>query len=266
MKSQDAAKRWCRGIGTEIGAFKYPIPGLKPIYVDKFENYANEPTHAAYFGEATDLPFADESLDYVASSHVLEHTANPVKALCEWHRVLKRKGIVYMVVPDKQFTFDRPRKTTVVDHMIDDYLNNVDDTDPTHIEDFVYGVDWSKFAPTDTPDESKENRDELAQSYRLATDRKDIINIHFHVFTKDSLIDLIKSVNQDVRVPCRWTIETTVPRFPDEIPNGILLVLRKKAHKFRLSLFKQTRNKRLHPNFPLLKSARAFTQRSTNSV
>jgi ribosomal protein L36 len=266
MRSQDAAKRWCRGIGTEIGAFKCPIPGIKPIYVDKFEKYANEPTRAAYFGEATDLPFADESLDYVASSHVLEHTANPVKALCEWHRVLKRKGIVYMVVPDKQFTFDCPRKTTVVDHMIDDYLNNVDDTDPTHIEDFVYGVEWSEFAPSDTSDKSKENQDELAQSYRLATERKEIINIHFHVFTKDSLLDLIKSVNQDDRVPCRWAIEATVTRFPDEIPNGILVVLRKKAPKLRLSLFKQTREKRLHPNFPLLKSARAFTHKSTNSV
>ena len=229
MRSQDAAKRWCRGIGTEIGAFKCPIPGIKPIYVDKFEKYANESTHAAYFGEATDLPFADESLDYVASSHVLEHTANPVKALCEWHRVLKRKGIVYMVVPDKQFTFDCPRKTTVVDHMIDDYLNNVDDTDPTHIEDFVYGVEWSEFAPSDTSDESKENRDELAQSYRLPPERKNIINIHFHVFTKDSLLDLIKSVNQDNLNLWAFFLNTT--SMPFGISSGNRVTVASMAHR-----------------------------------
>ncbi len=266
MKGRETATKWCRGIGTEIGAYKHPISGIKPIYVDKFENYANEPTNAQYFGEATNLPFVDESLDYVASSHVLEHTANPVKALCEWHRVLKRRGIVYMIVPDKQFTFDCNRDTTEVKHMIDDYLNQTDDTDPTHIEDFVYGVDWAEFSPDDAPEVAMKNRDELAQSYKLATARKDIINIHFHVFTEESLLDLIKSVNQDNRIPCRWTIEETVSRFPDETPNGILVVLRKSAHRFRLSLFKQVRNKRLHPNFPLTSSARAFKQRNANQI
>lgn len=259
MKSEDAATNWCRGLGVEIGAFKNPIPGINPIYVDKFANYANEPTNAQYFGEATDLPFADESLDYVASSHVLEHTANPIKALCEWHRVLKHGGIVYMVVPDKQFTFDISREPTAPSHMIDDYLNDVDDTDPTHIDDFVYGIDWSEFSPSDSPDEARLKREELAQSYRLATSRNDIINIHFHVFTKDSVLDLITTVNQDDRVPISWSIEATVTRFPEETPNGILIVLRKRMRKFSLSIFKRAMSKRQHPNFPLLKTARAVS-------
>jgi len=259
MRSEVAAKKWCHGLGVEIGAFKNPIPGIEPIYVDKFENYADEPTNAQYFGEATELPFADESLDYVASSHVLEHTANPIKALCEWHRVLKSGGIVYMVVPDKEFTFDFSREPTASSHMIDDYLNDVDDTDPTHIDDFVYGIDWSEFSPGDTPEDARRKRDELAHSYRLATSRKDIINIHFHVFTKDSLLELIQTTNQDDRVPSRWTIEASVSRFPEETPNGILIVLRKRSHKFSLSIFKRIMSRRRNPNFPLLNSARAFS-------
>lgn len=262
MKSEEAATKWCRRLGVEIGAFKNPIPGIKPIYVDKFDSYANEPTNAQYFGEATELPFADESLDYVASSHVLEHTANPVKALCEWYRVLKPGGVVYMVVPDKEFTFDFSREPTDSAHMIDDYLNDVDDTDPTHIDDFVYGIDWSEFSPGDSPEEALEKRDELAQSYRLATSRKDITNIHFHVFTKDSLLDLIQTINQDDRVPSRWTIEASISRFPEETPNGILVVLRKKNHKFSLSILKRIMSRRHYPNFPLLNSARAFSSGS----
>ncbi len=258
MRSETAASKWCRGLGVEIGAFKSPIPGIQPIYVDKFETYANEPTHAQYFGEATELPFANESLDYVASSHVLEHTANPVKALSEWHRVLKPGGIVYMVVPDKHFTFDNPREATSAAHMIEDFLNDVDDTDPTHIEDFVYGIDWSEFSPGDSPEDGRRKRDELAQSYRLATSRKDIINIHFHVFTKDSLLDLIQTANQDARVPHRWTIEETVSRFPEETPNGILVVLRKRKPRLDLLAIIRIMRRLTHPNFPLLKTARAF--------
>lgn len=259
MKSEDAATRWCKGLGVEIGAFKNPIPGIQPIYVDKFAQYANEPTHAQYFGEATDLPFVDESLDYVASSHVLEHTANPVKALNEWHRVLKPGGVVYMVVPDKQYTFDSPREPTPISHMIEDFFNDVDDTDSTHIEDFVYGINWSEFAPQDSPEEGRIHRDELAQSYRQATSRKDIINIHFHVFTEDSVCELIRAINEEDRVPHCWRIEETVPQFPEETPNGILFVLRKRKPMLDLSPFRRFMTKFAHPDYPLLDSTKVAT-------
>ncbi len=258
LTARDTATRWCRGLGVEIGAFKSPIPGIQPIYVDKFTNYANEPTHAQYFGEATELPFASESLDYVASSHVLEHTANPVKALNEWHRVLKPGGVVYMVVPDKRFTFDLPRETTSATHMIEDFLNGVDDTDPTHIEDFVYGINWSEFSPNDSPEEGKAKRDELAASYKWATAHQNIINIHFHVFTEQSLLDLINAVNESPSVPHCWTIEKTATRFPEETPNGILVVLRKRKPKLDLFALHRLMRKLALPNFPLLDSARAF--------
>src|SRR6266850_2632272 len=35
---------------------------------------------------------ADESYDFVAASHVLEHVANPLGALREWKRLLKPSG------------------------------------------------------------------------------------------------------------------------------------------------------------------------------
>jgi hypothetical protein len=51
-------------------------------------------------GEANSLPFADSSLDFVASSHVLEHSPDLLGALKEIHRVLlKPGGINYVVHP-----------------------------------------------------------------------------------------------------------------------------------------------------------------------
>ena len=54
----------------EIGAFTRPIPGIRPTYVDRFATYADQATLADYFGDACDLPYYDDSLDFVASSHV----------------------------------------------------------------------------------------------------------------------------------------------------------------------------------------------------
>lgn len=48
------------------------------------------------------LPFADESVDYVYSSHLLEHLfRKEARELChEIHRILKPNGIFRVVVPD----------------------------------------------------------------------------------------------------------------------------------------------------------------------
>ncbi|MDA0096267.1 class I SAM-dependent methyltransferase [Brachyspira hyodysenteriae] len=39
------------------------------------------------------LPFQDNSIDFVFSSHVLEHFYDPIKALKEWYRVIKKTDI-----------------------------------------------------------------------------------------------------------------------------------------------------------------------------
>lgn len=46
-----------------------------------------------------DLPFPDNTWDYVISSHVIEHFFDPVKALKEWLRVVKPGGCVFIICP-----------------------------------------------------------------------------------------------------------------------------------------------------------------------
>jgi SAM-dependent methyltransferase len=45
------------------------------------------------------LPFADESFDFIFASHVLEHIPNDEKAISEIRRVLKPNGIAILPVP-----------------------------------------------------------------------------------------------------------------------------------------------------------------------
>ena len=135
MEHSQIIPRYLVGPGVEIGAFQTPIPSISPIYVDRFATYAGEPTLADYFGDACDLPFLDDSVQYVASSHVLEHVANPFAALKEWTRVLRHGGYIYMVVPDRRHTFDHRRPLTAPVHMLADFRGGVGQVDGTHIDD-----------------------------------------------------------------------------------------------------------------------------------
>lgn len=64
------------------------------------------------------LPFADGSLDFVLSSHVLEHFPDPIGALQEWYRVIRPRGYLFMIVPHKERTFDRDRPRTTLAELI----------------------------------------------------------------------------------------------------------------------------------------------------
>ena len=75
--------------------------------------YQKGKTGKQYISEATELnSIADNSYDFILSSHSLEHTANPIKALKEWVRILKPDGKIVIILPDKRHTFDHYRKYT----------------------------------------------------------------------------------------------------------------------------------------------------------
>lgn len=51
------------------------------------------------------LPFHDNSIDVLFSSHVIEHLRSPYDALKEFHRVLKRGGVLLIGVPNPNCLF-----------------------------------------------------------------------------------------------------------------------------------------------------------------
>lgn len=223
---EEAVARWFQrdSVGTEIGAFETPIPSLNPIYVDRFAEYAGKPCLADYWGDACRLPFKSNSLNYVATSHVLEHVANPVSALLEWHRVLVSGGLMYMVVPDRRKTFDHPRELTDPEHMWKDYLNGTNQSDPTHINEFVTGVDWSMYRPEIAEDRIESEQAAEQDQYHHAIRNRVEINIHFHVFEPGNLVKLVQLVAERKRL--HWEILTCRDGFPNTCPNGVLLVVK----------------------------------------
>ena len=95
-------------------------------------------TGRQFIAEATHLPdVADESYDFVLSCHMLEHTANPLKALHEWRRVLRPGGTFVLMLPHRDGTFDHRRPVTTLEHIRADFEADRGEDDLTHLPEVL---------------------------------------------------------------------------------------------------------------------------------
>ena len=137
--------------------------------------------------DGTDLhEIKDNTYDVVLSSHVLEHIANPVKALKEWARVIKPDGYIITVVPNKYFSVDNKRDYTSTEHIIEDYIGGITENDQTHVDEFLSRFDY-----------------EMAQS--SYEDFKDLVAhvadnkcLHHHVFSEKTIREIFEYINFEV--------------------------------------------------------------------
>lgn len=81
-------------------------------------NYTTADLHSPLADVKADicnLPFENNSFDWIFCNHVLEHIPNDLKAMSEIYRVLKPNGIAILQIPQ-----DLNRATTFEDHTITD--------------------------------------------------------------------------------------------------------------------------------------------------
>ncbi len=71
------------------------------------------------------LPLKDESIDFVISSHVIEHIFDPIKALKEWYRVIKKGGYIFTIAPITEFVPNETRPTTTLNELIKRYTGEI---------------------------------------------------------------------------------------------------------------------------------------------
>jgi len=118
------ATHLCKGVGYDIGCnqIKWAFPGSIPI----------DPILNEY--DAYNLPHGE--VDYIFSSHCLEHLPNWVSALDYWISNIKSGGQLFLYLPHYNQEYWRPwnnRKHThcFTPNIIKDYLNahiNIDQT------------------------------------------------------------------------------------------------------------------------------------------
>jgi SAM-dependent methyltransferase len=120
------ANRYLGGLrGVEIGGASYNRYFLDTRNVDYSRqadtvamqiDWAGHVMPVDVVAEAWDLPFADDSFDFVLASHVLEHIPDPIGALAEWTRVATR--YMFIVLPHRDYQpYDRGRDLTTYEEL-----------------------------------------------------------------------------------------------------------------------------------------------------
>lgn len=103
MKKDALIDKYCWGKGLEIGGADNCVDGIDTLKVDNKLDYFHKKYTTDHILEATDLHiFEDNKFDFVITIHVLEHLANPIKALLAWNRVVKEGGCVFATIPKKE--------------------------------------------------------------------------------------------------------------------------------------------------------------------
>jgi ubiquinone/menaquinone biosynthesis C-methylase UbiE len=120
----------------------------------------------------------------VLASHVIEHIANPLKALYEWKRVLKEDGAIVIIAPHFKTTFDHKRQLTSFGHMIGDYNRNTSERDLSHLPEILSKPEL-RLDPNVTGFEAWAERSKKNYENR---------ELHHHVFIPSTLIKLLDYV------------------------------------------------------------------------
>lgn len=108
------ALKFCAGKGVDIGAGDDPFPGATSVDLRNGNGY-----------HALELPAKENELDYVFSSHCLEHVSDFVGALTHWISRLKSGGVLFLYLPSWECEYWRPWNNRKHLHQFE----------PKHIED-----------------------------------------------------------------------------------------------------------------------------------
>jgi SAM-dependent methyltransferase len=208
------AFKYCVGNGVELGASLHnpfglpnclniaPSDGVNFLYPCDLEDYrfyreteaADNLTRVDQIGDFRHIPAGTASLDYVISSHVIEHEPNPIAALLESARVLKEGGLFFCIFPKRnaEIQFDIFRPLTLLDELILAYMED-------------------RTVETFPPPEGSSG---ASGEWRA----------HYYVYSLQSMLRLINWINrQKLATFCVEAVEET----DSKVGNGHTVVLRK---------------------------------------
>lgn len=116
------AKHVCKGNGVDVGCMKkeWAFPGAIPIDLNFKDEY-----------HALNIP---QDLDYIFSSHCLEHTDDWVEVLDYWYSSLKSGGTLFLYLPHYSQEYWRPWNNRKHNFIFT----------PEILKDYLIDRNWSK--------------------------------------------------------------------------------------------------------------------------
>lgn len=187
------ADRFLRGDGIEIGALHRPVPlpdgvtvrYLDRLYTDDLRSEYNELSSV----EVVEPTIIDDgellhqvesnSVDFIIANHFLEHCQDPIGTILVHLDRLREGGHLFYAIPEKRFTFDNPRVTTTLEHLIHDHTDGGASSRVEHFTEYG-GVVMGSGEPERT------GRELMDADY----------SIHFHAWTSIEMIELFVHIQR----------------------------------------------------------------------
>ncbi|MEH7456462.1 methyltransferase domain-containing protein [Bacillus sp. JJ1127] len=196
-KRIEVARDYLHGVGIEIGALHSPLPvrSLEGIDSIKYIDRMDKESLRRYYPELSNYDFVivdivedgekltkidDNSLDFIICNHMLEHCEDPIGTIKNFMQKLKDNGMVYLVIPDKRFCFDKNRELTLFEHCVQDHLQGPE------ISRYNHYLEWAKLV-------NKIPEEEVISQANEYMEKE--LNIHFHVWDYHSFYEfLVKTI------------------------------------------------------------------------
>lgn len=169
LRDSRYASRYLVGNGVDIGGLPDPLA----LYTEFFPNITALKTWDLADGDAQFMEgVADDTFDFVFSSHCLEHLRDPVQGLRNWLRVVKPGGHLVITIPEEDlyeqgvwpsthnrdhkhaFTMQKERSWCAASHNVLDVLRELGphaDIRKIEVIDETYRFDLPRFDQTLTP-------------------------------------------------------------------------------------------------------------------
>jgi predicted SAM-dependent methyltransferase len=185
------AATYLRGEGLEVGGLNAPLKvpdEVKVRYVDlvdvdelqkSYPDFEIKRPDIVANGETLDC-VGDGSQDFVIANHFLEHCEDPIGALKNFLRVVRRGGVVFVAIPDKRFTFDVRRDVTTFEHLLKDHEEGGAWSRLGHFEDYhrvVLGV---------------------TDERQIRRDMEEMGHTHYHVWTQVEMLEMFVRLRKDL--------------------------------------------------------------------
>lgn len=206
----DLAYHYCKGMGIEVGAMSSPYKGFSSAtsikYADIFSSkelreiissldvdgmYEKDIVNTDILLKAPEYSLFDvitEQVNFVYSSNVFEHHSNPIYCLIDQIKCINI-GVVYLVIPNKNYTYDRRRSLTSIDKLIDKYERDIFSHTIDEAMDVIVGTDKHPIYDLYKNDPEKYSRDMI--------EKKEGIH-HYYTYDLSNMLALIDYVQQKV--------------------------------------------------------------------
>jgi SAM-dependent methyltransferase len=228
----DLARRHLRGRGVEFGALHAPLPVdddvATVVYADRLTRDEALETFfemREHFGgdfvdpeiivdlDTSDLTeLAGEDFDFFIANGVVEHLANPLLFLERLEGLMRPGSLLFVAVPDRDFTFDARRRCTQLEHLVVEHRDGVTTIDDDHV------ADMARRSPPYYHPRGEAERAVLYDFHRARS-------LHAHVWTEASFDRMLEHARDQLGL----RLEVVERVGPSEGRGDIVYVLRRVA-------------------------------------